>query len=59
MRDPPRSRLVIADWPGLAGNVDPRDLPQGAAEEQVNMVSDTAGEMRVRLGMRFVTFEEN
>lgn len=59
MKDPPRSRAVINDFPGQVTNADPRDLPAGAAEEQTNAVSDTIGELRVRLGMRPVTFEED
>ena len=58
MREPPRPRIVISDFPGLTSNFDPRDLPPGAAQEQINATSETVGELRVRLGMRPVTFEE-
>jgi hypothetical protein len=45
------------DFPGMLSNVDPRDIPAGAAEEQVNICSIVQGELRVRLGIREVVFE--
>lgn len=50
---------VSTDFPGLVTNVDPRDLPSGAAEEQLNLCSMVMGEMRVRLGIRPVIFEDD
>ncbi len=55
----PKSSVDITDFPGLADNVDPRDLPPGAAEEQVNATAVVAGELAVRLGYRLVTFENS
>ena len=39
-------------------NVDPRDIPPGAAEVQVNCCSLVLGELTVRRGLQEVTFEE-
>lgn len=52
-----RPVAALTDFPGLVTNVDPRDLPAGAAEEQINLCSMVQGEMRVRLGIREVIFE--
>lgn len=40
----------------MVSNVDPRDLPAGAAEIQVNLSCIVAGELRCRLGLREVVF---
>lgn len=53
-----RPVAIAEDFPGLMTNVDPRDLPDGAAEEQINLVCQVVGELRVRLGMKEVVFEE-
>lgn len=46
------------DFPGLITDIDPRDLPAGAAEEQVNLACIRLGEMQVRGGLREVSFDE-
>lgn len=56
--EPAHPAVLIMDFPGLMTNVDPRDLPTGAAEEQTNLTCIVTGELRQRLGMREVTFEE-
>lgn len=53
-----RPVAISVDFPGMMTNVDPRDLPAGAAEEQVNATCVVIGELRVRLGVREVTFDE-
>jgi hypothetical protein len=53
-----RPAVMIVDFPGFFTNVDPRDLPQGGAEEQVNATSVVIGELRVRFGIREVEFED-
>lgn len=57
MAQPARPTVEINDFPGMLSNIDARDLPNGAAESQVNVTSVVAGELRSRLGMREVTFE--
>lgn len=39
-------------------NVDPRDFPEGASEDQVNACSLKIGELNIRNGIRAVTFED-
>lgn len=53
----PRASVEIRDFPGLVNNGDPSDLPPGAAIEQVNVTSQTPGELAVRRGYRDVRFE--
>ena len=58
----PRPAKPVAqtiDFPGLLTNVDSRDLPAGAAEEQLNATCVTLGELRIRLGIREVVFDED
>lgn len=57
MSDTPRVSVEMADFPGLVLNVDRRDLPPGAAEEQTNLACLSVGELSVRRGYREVTFE--
>jgi len=58
MGKPAKSGAQVRDWPGMLPDADPRDIPPGAAEEQVNVQSATPGELSVRPGYRVVTFEE-
>ena len=58
-RDKPLAMLPIRDFRGIMSNVDPHDLPPGAAVSQVNLVVIKVGEMRVRGGYRVVTFDSN
>ena len=57
MAMPPSSSVEIQDFPGLVNNIDPNDLQEGMAEEQVNACSVTMGELSGRLGYRAVTFD--
>ncbi len=59
MADVARPIVIMADFPGMFTNVDPRDLPEGGAEEQLNATSMRLGELSVRLGIREVTFQED
>lgn len=55
----PATPIAIAsDFPGLLTNVDPRDIPDGAAQEQTNITCLEIGVLSVRLGIREVTFSE-
>lgn len=56
MPDQPQ-RVEIVDFAGMIDNVDPRDLPPGAAQLQINAVSLKMGELQVRRGLKDVTFE--
>ena len=58
MAEPARERKEIRDFPGMITSADPDDIPDGAAEVQVNLISVKPGEMRVRSGYKFVSFEE-
>lgn len=46
------------DFPGMMTNVDPLDIPEGAARVQVNLTSDRPGELAVRPGAKQVAFED-
>lgn len=52
-----RGEVVCRDFPGLIDNVDPRDLPPGAADVQINCCSILLGELQVRLGYAVVSFD--
>jgi hypothetical protein len=52
-----QAQVVIRDWPGLITAADRKDLPPGAGQIQVNMQSNTPGELRVRRGLRPVRFD--
>ena len=49
--------VELKDFPGLIDNVDPRDIPPGAADDQVNACSIVMGELTVRAGYREVLFD--
>jgi len=59
MAKPPRSSVEIDDFPGLMDNADPKDIPAGAAVSQINATAHRAGELVVRGGYRYVTFEND
>ena len=51
--------VKLSDWPGLATNIDPRDLADGYAQDQFNLMSVQYGEMVSRPGVREVAFDES
>jgi len=57
MADRPRQSVEIRDYPGLIANSDPEDIPRGAAQMQVNVISLVTGELSTRGGYRTVSFE--
>ena len=57
MAEMPRTTVQMTDFPGMIANMDPRDLPPGAAEDQVNVCCILVGELQVRLGLREPNFE--
>lgn len=58
MADIARPIETADDFPGIMTNVDPRDIPAGAAEIQFNLSSTFMGELTSRQGLREVVFEE-
>ena len=52
MADAPKSSVDVNKWPGLMSNVDPHNLPAGAAQEQVNIQSLVPGQADVRKGIQ-------
>ena len=56
---PTKQSVELRDFPGLVTNLDPHDLPPGAAQVQINVVSIVSGELQVRLGIKEVTFEDS
>lgn len=58
MPTPAKPVVQIVDFPGMMVNVDPRDFPEGASEDQVNACSLKVGELTVRGGIRAVEFED-
>lgn len=57
MSEKPDTTLSIRDFQGLALQADPNDLPEGAAYDQVNAQSSEIGKLKVRNGLRVITFE--
>lgn len=58
MAEQTKARLEIRDFPGMITAADPDDIPDGAAEEQINLVSLVPGQMQTRAGYRLVSFDE-
>ncbi len=54
---PSPAKVEILDFPGILFDIDPHDLPKGAAEDQVNAVSYDSAELQSRRGFRYVIFE--
>lgn len=59
MAKPAQPVTVIADFPGIANDsrIQVNQVP-GAAADQRNACSISQGELRVRQGIRAVTFED-
>ena len=47
----------MRDFPGLVLNADPREVPPGAGQQQVNAVSEQIGLLQSRRGLQTVTFD--
>ena len=58
MADVAETAVVIADFRGLVSNVDAKDADPSNAIVQVNATSIRVGELRVRMGLKAVTFED-
>ena len=48
---------AMRDFPGLVLNADPRELPPGAGQQQLNVTSQQIGRLESRRGVRVVTFD--
>ena len=57
MAQKPDRTVEIRQFPGLINNLDPNDIPPGAAIIQVNVHSIVEAELATRGGYRTVTFE--
>lgn len=57
-RDPKQSdgRLVISDFRGMAPSQDPHDIDPSLSAYQVNCFALYPGQLRVRRGIKLVTF---
>lgn len=49
--------VEIADFVGLVSDMDPDDIPDGAAQVMVNLTVTRPGEMASRGGLRRLTFD--
>ena len=58
MPQPADRAVTVSDFAGLIANADQIDQPEGAAVDQVNATCVVPGELRVRGGVRIVTFED-
>ena len=47
----------MRDFPGLVLNADPREVPPGAGQQQVNAVSEQIGLLQSRRGLQAVAFD--
>ncbi len=45
-------RLTLSEFPGLMNNDDPRDIPSGAGQVQVNFAAQGDGLLATRRGFR-------
>lgn len=45
-------RLSLTQFPGLINNTEPRDLPSGAAQTQINFTARTEGLLSSRRGFK-------
>ena len=57
MGEKAKQMVEIRDFPGLILDMDPNDLPMGAAEQQVNVQSNTPGILVSRTGYLELSFE--
>lgn len=57
MAEPARPTNAAIEFSGLMTNIDQHDITDGVAQVQVNATCVAMGELRVRLGIREVTFE--
>lgn len=58
MGEPAKTEVSIKDFRGMGSNYDPKDLPPGVSQLQINVNGYQRGELVVRRGLREVTFED-
>lgn len=59
MKQEPKARLSMRDFLGQQSNLDTLDMPPGATVLQRNVKCVRPGELRVRGGLRDVSFEQD
>lgn len=57
MTDEPKAKVEFREFPGMTSNVNPHRVEPGAMLEQVNIRAGRVGELKVRSGLREVTFD--
>jgi hypothetical protein len=57
MGQPYKSSVEHVEFAGMTSNVDKHDIPAGGAQMQVNINIVQPGTLRVRGGLREVTFD--
>lgn len=57
MAQRPDQTIYMQDFPGLVNNLDPRQLPPGVAQVQVNAGCVVQGRLDVRGGLKIITFD--
>lgn len=57
MSDKPKTSYDARDFSGLVLQADAHDVEPGTAVDQVNVQSDQEGALRVRMGVRLVSFD--
>ncbi len=58
MAQKPKESVTIRDFPGLITKPDPDDINEGAARIQINLTCIRTAELRVRDGIRQLSFDE-
>lgn len=56
-RHAPEAKAEAKDWAGLVTNADPHALPADSAVAAKNVASTRKGELRVRGGAAFLSFD--
>lgn len=59
MAEKPEGKVNIRNFAGQFSGIDPDDMPDGGAAEQVNAVVLISGELMVRSGYRQIQFEDD
>jgi hypothetical protein len=57
MAVPEKQKVDCKDFLGMINSVDADSIPEGAAVEQINIISLVGSQMATRRGYRIVTFE--
>lgn len=55
---PPIAMVEIRDFVGMISDMGPQDIPDGAAQYQVNLGVTRPGDMQTRGGLRALVFDD-